>query len=290
MYTNFYHLFQHLCLLLLFSGFCRNLFLHLRVFLCRFQCSLCLCLKTISHSLLFTDFNFLHHGLHHIKLALLFEVKVTVRACCVKWLLHALSNPLLHTVVGHRHVLLYAYNIHKTNHSNSEETGVHPVLVSLCRTGNSCKRRVSFSLQRTRDILLGLSLCPSFQSGGLGINLGLIETNRCNHSSLNFLGNILLRIIFQYKVKDRDQSQTEHRILVETSVDNNEVQTSNKISANSLVEGIYWCAEHIGELCEGLSNSADLGTSKVSVFTSKVGISFSWLVTNLSIKGICNTS
>ena len=43
------------------------------------QCCLSLGLKSLRHSLLLSDFNLLHHGLHHVKLALDLEIQVAVR-------------------------------------------------------------------------------------------------------------------------------------------------------------------------------------------------------------------
>ena len=58
-----------------------HLFLQLYCLLCCFQCHLCLGFETVSHALLLPDLNFLHHGLHHVKFALLLEVKVAVGLC-----------------------------------------------------------------------------------------------------------------------------------------------------------------------------------------------------------------
>ena len=42
------------------------------------QCRLSLGLKSLSHSLLLSDFNLLHHCLHHVKLVLDLEIQVAV--------------------------------------------------------------------------------------------------------------------------------------------------------------------------------------------------------------------
>lgn len=56
-----------------------NLFLQFNCLLRSYQCHLCLGFEAIGHALLLPDFDFFHHRLHHVKFALLFEVKVAVR-------------------------------------------------------------------------------------------------------------------------------------------------------------------------------------------------------------------
>jgi len=51
----------------------------------------------------------------------------------------ASTDPILHDIVGNRHILLNTHDIHHLHHTDAEEPGVHPVFIAFGSVGNLCK-------------------------------------------------------------------------------------------------------------------------------------------------------
>ena len=198
-------------------------------------------------------------------------------------------DPVFHDRVNFVLVHFDTSGLHHLEKTNSEEFGIHPEFVILDSLRYVSEDAIVCVLKSSFDIFLCLSFHPFRKACGLGTDNSLIKVAWREQGGTNSLVHTIFWVILQQQFKGSKHTKRPNRVLDESSVDSDQVNGSNNIIDHVLVQSVDRVAVLYRESGKGFSYGSDFGVDVFvgSEFACEIGISFSWLVSNLhtSIEG-----
>mmetsp|Transcript_2373 Transcript_2373/g.3481 ORF Transcript_2373/g.3481 Transcript_2373/m.3481 type:complete len:256 (-) Transcript_2373:59-826(-) len=204
-------------------------------------------------------------------------------------LAHLSGHPLFHKGVYFILVHFDTNNVHDSDKSKTEVTGVHPEIITLGTLRNTGNGGVTFSGKSRRDVILGFALGPVFNGLGFGTYFGFIHTHGFKESGHNILGNVLFGVVLQQQIQGRQNTKRPNTVSLESCIDSNQMGGSHNIGDHILVKSIDGMSKLFSELCEGFAHSLDLFASQMSETLCEFRIGSTGFVCGLILNSLGKT-